>query len=723
MSIMISFQQSKTQSRFLTAATAGESHFINRELSLLAFNERVLSLAMDPAVPLLERLRYVCIVSSNLDELFEIRVSGLKAKLKQQPTAAEADGSTAEASFNKIAARAQQLVAQQYEVLNNSILPQLAERDVVLHFLADFSAQQREWAHKYFMEEVLPVLTPIGLEPSHPFPRVLNKSLNFIVTLEGDDSYGRSSKLAVLQAPRILSWVTPVPKDISGHRFGFMMLGSIVHNGVGELFPGMTVTGIYQFRVTRNSDLFVDDEEVTDLREALRGELSQRQFGDAVRLEVSDTMPEDVVHRLLSEHHLTEKDCYRVKGPVNLVRMMNIPDLIDMPELKFPAYTPVYPSSFSAQEPFELIAKSDLLVHHPYESFSTVTDFIAAAARDPAVVAISMTIYRTGQTSEIMESLITAARSGKEVTAVVELMARFDEETNISWASRLENVGAHVVFGVVGNKTHAKMCLVVRREKTGLKRYVHLGTGNYHPRTARLYTDFGLFTADPMLCADAHEVFHQLTGLGKARPLRKLWQSPFTLHSQIIKAIRREVGIAKSGGRALVIAKMNSLVEPEVIEALYKASQAGVKVDLIVRGVCMLRPGIKGLSDNIRVRSVIGRFLEHSRIFYFRNNGADDLYLSSADWMDRNFFRRVEIAVPVLNRALKQRVLREGFRVHLQPSAQAWQMRPDGSYELKRPRGSAGASTAKHAISSQEQLQELICASPMLKRPQKEKGK
>ncbi|MGA1726938.1 MAG: polyphosphate kinase 1 [Burkholderiaceae bacterium] len=720
---MISFQQSKTQSRFLTAATAGESHFINRELSLLAFNERVLSLAMDPAVPLLERLRYVCIVSSNLDELFEIRVSGLKAKLKQQPTAAEADGSTAEESFNKIAARAQQLVAQQYEVLNNSILPQLAERDVVLHFLADFSAQQREWAHKYFMEEVLPVLTPIGLEPSHPFPRVLNKSLNFIVTLEGDDSYGRSSKLAVLQAPRILSWVTPVPKDISGHRFGFMMLGSIVHNGVGELFPGMTVTGIYQFRVTRNSDLFVDDEEVTDLREALRGELSQRQFGDAVRLEVSDTMPEDVVHRLLSEHHLTEKDCYRVKGPVNLVRMMNIPDLIDMPELKFPAYTPVYPSSFSAQEPFELIAKSDLLVHHPYESFSTVTDFIAAAARDPAVVAISMTIYRTGQTSEIMESLITAARSGKEVTAVVELMARFDEETNISWASRLENVGAHVVFGVVGNKTHAKMCLVVRREKTGLKRYVHLGTGNYHPRTARLYTDFGLFTADPMLCADAHEVFHQLTGLGKARPLRKLWQSPFTLHSQIIKAIRREVGIAKSGGRALVIAKMNSLVEPEVIEALYKASQAGVKVDLIVRGVCMLRPGIKGLSDNIRVRSVIGRFLEHSRIFYFRNNGADDLYLSSADWMDRNFFRRVEIAVPVLNRTLKQRVLREGFRVHLQPSAQAWQMRPDGSYELKRPRGSAGVGTAKHALSSQEQLQELICASPMLKRPQKEKGK
>jgi polyphosphate kinase len=720
---MITFQQFKTHSRFLTAPTAGAGRLVNRELSLLAFNERVLSLSLDPSVPLLERLRYLCIVSSNLDELFEIRVSSLKAKLKQQPSAAEPDGASAEESFNRISERAHALVAQQYDILNNSLLPQLAEKDVVIHFSADFNPQQREWAHKYFMDEVLPVLTPIGLEPSHPFPRVLNKSLNFIVTLEGEDSYGRSSKLAVLQAPRILSRLTPVPKDVSGHAFGFMMLGSVVHNGVGELFPGMRVTGIYQFRVTRNSDLFVDDEEVTDLREALRGELSQRQFGDAVRLEVSDTMPEDVVHRLLSEHQLIEKDCYRVKGPVNLVRMMTIPDLIELPELKFPAFTAVYPSSFSAQEPFELIAKSDLLVHHPYESFSTVTDFIAAAARDPAVVAISMTIYRTGQTSEIMESLIAAARSGKEVTAVVELMARFDEETNISWASRLENVGAHVVFGVVGNKTHAKMCLVVRREKTGLKRYVHLGTGNYQPRTAKLYTDFGLFTADPMLCADAHEVFHQLTGLGKARPLRRLWQSPFTLHSQIMKAIRRETSIAKAGGRAVVIAKMNSLVEPEVIESLYKASQAGVKVDLIIRGVCMLRPGIKGLSDNIRVRSVIGRFLEHSRIFYFRNNGEDDLYLSSADWMDRNFFRRVEIAVPVLNRSLKQRVLREGFRVHLQASAQAWQMRPDGSYELKRPRGASSGSASKRALSSQEQLQELICTMPAPKGQRKDKGK
>jgi polyphosphate kinase len=720
---MISFQQSKTQSRFLTAATAGNGPFINRELGLLAFNERVLSLAIDPTIPLLERLRYVCIVSSNLDELFEIRVSGIKAKLRQQPGEVEADGSTVEESFNKIAARAQTIVSQQYDILNNSILPQLAEKDVVLHFLADFNTQQRDWAHKYFMDEVLPVLTPIGLEPSHPFPRVLNKSLNFIVTLEGEDSYGRSSKLAVLQAPRVLSRLTPVPVEVSGHRFGFMMLGSIVHNGVGELFPGMRVTGIYQFRVTRNSDLFVDDEEVTDLREALRGELSQRQFGDAVRLEVSDTMPEEVVHRLLSEHSLTEKDCYRVKGPVNLVRMMNIPDLIDLPELKFPAYAPVYPANFSAQEPFELIAKSDLLVHHPYESFSTVTDFIAAASRDPAVVAISMTIYRTGQTSEIMESLITAARSGKEVTAVVELMARFDEETNISWASRLENVGAHVIFGVVGNKTHAKMCLVVRREKSGLKRYVHLGTGNYHPRTARLYTDFGLFTADPALCADAHEVFHQLTGLGQARPLRKLWQSPFTLHTQILKAIRREISIAKAGGRGVVIAKMNSLVESEVIEALYKASQAGVKIDLIIRGVCMLRPGIKGLSENIGVRSVIGRFLEHSRIFYFRNNGEDDLYLSSADWMDRNFFRRVEIAVPVLNRSLKQRVLREGFRVHLQPAAQSWQMRPDGSYELKRPRSDVGTASSKRSLSSQEQLQEFIGKSPSPKSLRKTKGK
>ncbi|MGA1254083.1 MAG: polyphosphate kinase 1, partial [Burkholderiaceae bacterium] len=554
---------------FSSEPLSGGDRYISRELSLLAFNERVLSMAQDPAIPLLERLRYVCIVSNNLDELFEIRVSGLKAKIRQGAgELLEPDGLSTIETLRKLSQRVQKLVHRQYMILNAELLPALAEHGVMMHFAASLSEEQKKWAHDYFLKEVLPVLTPIGLNPSHPFPRTLNKSLNFVVTLEGKDSFGRSSNLAVLQAPRILARIARVPERISGYPHGFMMLGSVVQNSVHELFPGMQVTGIHQFRVTRNSDLFVDDEEVTDLREALKGELSQRQFGDAVRLEVSDTMPEAVVQRLLQEHGLEEHDCYRVDGPVNLVRMMALPDLVEIPALKFDPIVPAYPKPLQSESPFQAILAGDILVHHPYESFSSVTDFIQAAARDPAVVAISMTIYRTGQTSELMESLIEAAKSGKEVTAVVELMARFDEETNINWASRLENVGAHVVFGVVGKKTHAKMCLVVRREKNGLKRYVHLGTGNYHPRTARLYTDFGLFTADPAITSDVHEVFHQLTGLGKARPMRRLWQSPFTLHANVMKAIKREIDIARKGGRGLIMAKMNSLVEIAAIDAL-----------------------------------------------------------------------------------------------------------------------------------------------------------
>jgi polyphosphate kinase len=683
----------------------GRERYISRELSLLAFNERVLAMAQDAEVPLLERLRYVCIVSNNLDELFEIRVSGLKAKIRQGAgELPEPDGLSTAETLRRLSARVQKLVHRQYDLLNGEILPALASYGVMVHFSASLTDEQKKWAHDYFLKEVMPVLTPIGLNPSHPFPRTLNKSLNFVVTLEGKDSFGRSSNLAVLQAPRILARIARVPEKVSGYPHGFMMLGSVVQNSVQELFPGMHVSGIYQFRVTRNSDLFVDDEEVTDLREALKGELSQRQFGDAVRLEVSDTMPEAVVQRLLNEHGLEEHDCYRVNGPVNLVRMMALPDLVDLSSLKFDPIVPAYPRPLQSTDPFQAVQAADVLVHHPYESFSSVTDFIQTAARDPAVVAISMTIYRTGQTSELMESLIEAARSGKEVTAVVELMARFDEETNINWASRLENVGAHVVFGVVGKKTHAKMCLVVRREKSGLKRYVHLGTGNYHPRTARLYTDFGLFTADPAVCADVHEVFHQLTGLGKARPMRRLWQSPFTLHANVMKAIKREAAIARKGGRAVIMAKMNSLVELEAIDALYEASAAGVKVDLVVRGVCMLRPGVPGLSENIRVRSTIGRFLEHSRIYYFRNEGAEEVYLSSADWMDRNFFRRVEIAFPILDKALKRRVIQEGLKVHLSDNTSAWAMRSDGSYAVRRRQGAARKA-------SQDMLLDLLGAS------------
>jgi polyphosphate kinase len=433
--------------------------------------------------------------------------------------------------------------------------------------------------------------------------------------------------------------------------------------------------------------LFVDDEEVTDLREALQGELSQRQFGDAVRLEVSEGISDRMLKLLRNEFGLTDADCYRVHGPVNMVRLMQLPDLVDRPDLKFPAFTPRYPKVLESANLFEVIRQQDVLLHHPYDSFSAVADFIRLAAADPQVVAIKQTIYRTGQTSELMESLLSAVRAGKEVTVIVELMARFDEETNINWASRLEGAGAHVVFGVVGNKTHAKMCLIVRREKSGMRRYVHLGTGNYHPKTARTYTDFGLFTSHKEICSDVHEVFQQLTGLGHAKPLKVMLQSPFTLHQRMIAFIEREARHAKAGKPARIIAKMNSLVEPQVIEALYKASRAGVKIDLIVRGVCVLRPKVPGLSDNISVRSTVGRFLEHSRVFYFQNAGQEDVYLSSADWMDRNFFRRVELAFPVLDPKLKQRVIREGLTAHLRDNALSWTMRADGTYTIKRTIG------------------------------------
>jgi polyphosphate kinase len=426
---------------------------------------------------------------------------------------------------------------------------------------------------------------------------------------------------------------------------------------------------------------------VTDLREALQGELSQRQFGDAVRLEVSEGISDRMLKLLRNEFGLTDADCYRVHGPVNMVRLMQLPDLVDRPDLKFPAFTPRYPKALESANLFEVIRQQDVLLHHPYDSFSAVADFIRLAAADPQVVAIKQTIYRTGQTSELMESLLGAVRAGKEVTVIVELMARFDEETNINWASRLEEAGAHVVFGVVGNKTHAKMCLIVRREKSGMRRYVHLGTGNYHPKTARTYTDFGLFTSHQDICADVHEVFQQLTGLGHAKALKVMLQSPFTLHQRMIAFIEREARHAKAGKPARIIAKMNSLVEPQVIEALYKASRAGVKIDLIVRGVCVLRPKVPGLSENISVRSTIGRFLEHSRVFYFKNAGQEDVYLSSADWMDRNFFRRVELAFPVLDPKLKQRVIREGLSAHLRDNALSWTMRADGSYSMKRTVG------------------------------------
>ena len=664
-------------------------HFLNRELGLLAFNRRVLSQARNPRTPLLERLRFLCIVSSNLDEFFEIRVAGLKEQIKLNSISITTDGMTAREVFNLVGAEAHAMVEEQYELFNDDILPQLAAEGIRFLRRADWTDAQREWISAYFFREVIPVLTPIGLDPSHPFPRVLNKSLNFAVELDGKDAFGRSSGAAIVQAPRVLPRVIRLPHELCDCEYGFVFLSSILHGFVGELFSGMNVLGCYQFRVTRNSDLFVDEEEVKNLRTKIQGELPQRHFGDGVRLEVADNCSEAMTEFLLAQFGLNENDLYRVPGPVNLVRLMQVPDWVLRDDLKFTPFRPGRPKALQKTHSiFDSVRAGDILLHHPYQSFTPVIELLDQAASDAQVVAIKMTVYRTGTDSVLMQSLLRAAQNGKEVTVIVELMARFDEEANIGWATKLEEVGAHVVYGVVGYKTHAKMLMVVRREEGSkgsiLRRYVHLGTGNYHPKTARLYTDFGLLTCNEEIGDDVNEVFKQLTGLGRAQTLKHLWQAPFSLQQNILGGIRDEIKAARNGKRAHIIAKMNSLLEAETIVTLYEASQAGVKIDLIVRGVCALRPGIKGLSENIRVRSIIGRLLEHHRIFYFHAGGEEKVYLSSADWMDRNFFRRIELAFPVLDRKLKRRVISEGLQTYLSDNQQAWDMDANGKYHPRR---------------------------------------
>jgi polyphosphate kinase len=666
------------------------TQFLNRELGILAFQRRVLAQAADDAVPLLERLRFITIVSSNLDEFFEIRVAGLKEQIKLGLPEPGPDGRAPAEVFEAVSREAHALVADQYRLLNEVVLPALGRDGIVFPRREEWSAPQRQWIRDYFFRELLPVLTPIGLDPAHPFPRVFNKSLNFAVELEGRDAFGRNSGAAIVQAPRALPRVIRLPQSIAGAPYAFVFLSSILHAHMNELFSGMNVKGCYQFRVTRNSDLFVEEEEIKNLHTALQGELLHRHFGDAVRLEVADNCSQPMVDFLLQQFSLAEADLYRVDGPVNLYRLREVPDQVDKPALAYPLFQPGLPAGLNGADLFEALKKHDVLLHHPFQSFLPVIEFIRTTANDANVIAIKQTVYRTGTDSELMEILLDAARKGKEVTVVVELMARFDEEANLNWAARLEEVGAHVIYGVVGHKTHAKMSLVVRREDgpdgKALRRYVHLATGNYHPRTARLYTDFGLMSANEDLCADVNEVFKQLTGLGRASKMRHVWQSPFTLHKRLVGAIRNEARLAAEGKEARIIAKMNALLEPQIIEELYLASSAGVKIDLIVRGVCALKPGIEGLSANIRVRSVVGRFLEHSRVFYFHNGGVEDVYLASADWMDRNFFRRIELCFPVLDPALKRRVIREGLQPYLEDNCQAWLMHAEGAYELLKPR-------------------------------------
>lgn len=652
--------------------------YINRELSILAFNLRVLEQALDEIHPLLERLAFLRIFSSNLDEFFEIRVAGLKRQLSLGRAVPGPDGMLPKELLSRIAEVCHDAVDRQYRILNEILLPALAQENV--HFLKreEWTDKQSAWVKKYFREQVYPVLTPIGLDPAHPFPKVVNKSLNFIVSLEGKDAFGRDLNFAIVPAPRSLPRMIKLPGDTGGSE-DYVFLSSIIHEHANELFPGMTVQGCYQFRVTRNADLALDDvEDDEDLATALKDELFSRRYGDAVRLEVADNCPRHLVDYLLKKYGLNEEFLYRVNGPVNLVRLITD---IDRPRLRYLPMTPAVPERLlHAENYFDVIAQRDILLNHPFESFGPVVEFLRQAARDPNVLAIKQTLYRTGKNSEIVNLLAEAARNGKEVTAVIELRARFDEESNIEVAAKLQEAGAIVVYGIVGYKTHAKMLLVVRREGKKLKRYVHLGTGNYHAVTARIYTDYSLLTAEDELCEDVHKVFQELTGMGKPAKLKRLLHAPFTLHARMVEHIEQEAGNARDGKPAHIMARMNSLTEKNLIQALYRASQAGVKVDLIVRGICCLRPGIPGVSENIRVRSVIGRFLEHTRAFWFQNGGDEVIYCSSADWMDRNMFFRVETCFPVSDPDLAKRVKQDALLTYLADNRQSWVLQADGSY-------------------------------------------
>lgn len=680
--------------------------FLNRELSLLEFNRRVLAQAEDPSIPLLERLRFLTIVSGNLDEFFEVRVASLLAQ-HQMEAGHNGIPHALASTLERASLECRRLIDRQYKLFNTEILPRLAENGIHMLRRSERNAAQRAWVKAFFDREVRPLLTPIGLDPAHPFPRVVNKSLNFIVELAGKDAFGRGTGIAIMKAPRVLPRVIRLPDELSEKKgASFCLLSSVIQAHMADLFTGREVLSYSQFRVTRNSDLWVDEDEVKNLRQALQSELHSRNYGFAVRLEVGHACPPQLSNFLLDQFGIDRSRLFAVDGPVNLGRMLEVANVNDKSELRFQPFTPGFPAKLVGPDVFAVLRKQDMLLHHPFESFQPVIDFIQAAANDPCVAAIKQTIYRAGMNSDLMEALIAAARRGKEVTVIVELMARFDEEANINWAERLEQAGAQVVYGVVGLKTHAKLALVLRREDHGLRRYAHLGTGNYNSTTAKFYTDFGLLTCDEEITADVNEVFIHLTSLTRPKQLTSLWLAPFSLQKEIVRAIRDEAAIARAGKPARIIAKMNSLTDESVIRALYEASQAGVRIDLVVRGACALRPGVPGLSETIRVRSIVGRFLEHSRIYYFRNNLKHDIYLSSADWMNRNLFRRVEVAFPIRSPALKRRVLREGLHPYLKDNVDAWELGGDGRYRRKKPRG------GQQAFSAQQDLMETLGAGP-----------
>lgn len=658
--------------------------YLNRELSLLEFNWRVLQQALDPEVPLLERLNYLCISSTNLDEFFEVRVAGLIQQIEIGDPYLEADQITAQEALKLINQRAHELVEEQYSVLNDQLLPALAAESIEVLPRANWTDEQASWLRNYFQEEVLPVLSPIGLDSAHPFPRLLNKSLNFIVSLVGKDAFGRDRGYAILQAPRALPRVIALPEQFAPEGgYNFVFLSSVIHAFAEDLFFGMKVKGCYQFRVTRNSDLAIDTEETSDLLATVADELTHRNYGDEVRLEIAHNCPDEMVEFLRNQCGMDTSNVYQVNGPVNLSRLQALHSLVDRHDLKFKPFTQGRPSNLTNGgeiDLFDVLRKQDVLLHHPFESFTPVIDLIRQAASDPSVLAVKQTLYRTGAMSPIVDALVAAAHAGKEVTVVVELRARFDEEANVALASRLQQAGAHVVYGIVGYKTHAKMLLVLRRENNKLRRYIHLGTGNYHRSTSRIYTDYGLMTSDKQMGEDVNNLFIQLTSLGKIPKMHKLLHAPFTLHEGLLERIDRETRHAQAGKPARIIAKVNALVEPEMVQAFYRASMAGVQVDLIVRGICSLKPGVPGVSDTIRVRSIIGRFLEHTRVFYFANAGEEEVWVGSADLMKRNLLRRVETCFPIESKRLRQRII-DDLDTYLSDNTQAWLLSADGRYQ------------------------------------------
>ena len=670
--------------------------YINRELSHLQFNIRVLEQALDESHPLLERLMFLLIFSSNLDEFFEIRVAELMRQLKYSREIVGPDAIHPQVVMNRIGEICSGHVERQYKILNEIIFPELEKENI--HFLRrrDWKEEQRLWVKNYFEEKVVPVISPIGLDPSHPFPRLVNKSLNFIVELDGKDAFGRESGLAIIPAPRSLPRLIRLPDNLSEGRENLIFLSSIIHEFADELFPGMKVKGCYQFRITRNADLTFDSEEVEDLARTLRGELHSRKYGDAVRLEVDQRTPEALIRFLWREFSLDEAHTYRVDGPVNLTRMMALRNLVDRKELCWKPFTPGMSGKLKQGKIFDILRQKDQLLHHPFQSFSPVVDLLRQAAKDPQVLAIKQTLYRTGVNSDIVDALVDAARSGKEVTVVIELRARFDEESNLQLASRLQEAGALVVYGVVDCKTHAKMMLVVRREEGQLVRYAHLGTGNYHSGTARLHTDYSYLTRDQDVGEDVHKIFQQLTGMGKILRLKKLHNAPFTLHARMLELIQREEALGEAGH---IVVKVNGLTDPQLIRGLYKASQTGVKIELIVRGMCRLRPGLEGISETITVRSIVGRFLEHTRVYYFGNQGHPEVYCASADWMERNMLNRVETGFPLYGK-LAERVKRD-LDLYLADNSHSWVLHSDGSYTLNQPAEGEELISAQDALLSE----------------------